>query len=458
MDRSTNGADCEVGLSSDSPSEDKAPLGRWAGGPDQGRSPGAGSSSNTNLPKFGSSINSALPKGLNPNNDFHVLHKGFDTAVWSYRLDKDELVSVLDAVVPLLGQGEQKVDGRAFVVSRIGGLNHRYLMRFPDGVEVRLPDYDLQRYGVQVKLGAKSCVVEEYVEQFVIDLLAWLLLCRKSHIFENLHLSRADICMDILMLEQEFQFLSRKVALRQASKESSVVTRAHELASYTEQGRYTGFTAGKDKVVLRCYDKKVEALKGKDWAFWSEVYGCGQAFEVPEGYVVVRFEWQMRHAFLQSFRENDDGTVILPDGITSLTILSSVAGTVISYLCNNWFRLAGAPSGEFHTRRTLPLWRRITAAFLSDKWSSFSPGLRRRLRRSVATNVARLCEMALGCLASISAAGGHLQGKNKHLSLKQAMYELGSHVGNDVQDWNMKAAKRYSALKYSSSAFSPVGY
>ncbi len=420
---------------------------------------GPGSSTNRNLANFAGSMNSSLSKGINSPSGLSVLHMGFDTAEWTYRLDKQELASVLDAIVPLLGQGEQKLDGKRFVVSRIGGLTYRYLMRFPDGVEVRLPDYEYQRYGIRVKLGAKACVVEEHAEQCVIDLLSWLFLCRRSHIVESLYLVRADICMDVLIPEKEFQLLNRRVAHRSAGQQSSVVTRARELATYTEEGRYTGFTAGRDAIKLRCYDKKLEALKGKDWEFWSNVYGRGQSFEVPDGQVVARFEWQMRREFLQSFREKEDGSVILPDGITSLTVLSSVAGTVLTYLCSNWFRLAAAPTGENHERKTFPFWRRITSAFLSDKWSSFSPGLRRRLRRCVASSVARLCEMALGCLASIAAAGGHLQGQDKPLSFIDAVREVRRHIDDgEVPKWKLKAARRYSALRYTSSPFSPVGY
>lgn len=411
----------------------------------------AGSPSNTNLPIFASvgSVADGLPHrdAVKRAGKFPVLHLGFDTIEWNYKLDELTLAGLVYPLAPMVGAGEQVDSQYSFVVTRIGGFSYRYKVQFSAGFDVYFPDAGFSRYGLRIVAHSKVCVLADNIEDDALAVIAYLLGLDAEQL-APLALSRVDVCLDLLMSDAEFQRFSKQVA----GRSSSVVTRARHMSGYIDGDRYTGVSVGKEQIKLRVYDKVAESLIGGDWSFWSQLYGQGQSFEVPEGQVVARFEFQLRRETLRDWNKEQ-----LPDGLSTLEQFRASSADVLHYLCTDWFRLAGAPRGHEHERRSLPFWRGVRDGFVSSAWSSYSGTLRRKLRRTVSSNLGKLTDVAVGCLASIAAVLGHTQqdehgssddGASGAVSEVAALGFLRQHIERIRAKWEAGRDRRYKQLKY----------
>jgi hypothetical protein len=409
----------------------------------------AGSPSNTNLPIFAVGASLADRDAVKRAGKFPVLHLGFDTIEWNYKLDDLRLAGLVCPLAPMVGAGEQVDSQYSFVVTRVGGFSYRYKVQFSCGFDVYLPDLGFSRYGLRVVAHSKACVLADDIEADVLAVLGYLLGLDVEGM-APLVLSRVDVCLDVLMPDADFQRFSGQVA----GRSSSVVTRARHMSGWIDSGRYTGVSIGKEQVKLRAYDKGAEALVGGDWPFWSQLYGRGESFEVPVGQVVARFEFQLRREALRDWNKEQ-----LPDGLDTLEHFRNASGDVLHYLCTDWFRLAGAARGHEHERRSLPFWRGIRDGFVSSAWSSYSGVLRRKLKRSVSSNLGKLTDMAAGCLASMAAVLGHTQEDERSsaeddrpspsaVSDTAALGFLRQHIDHVRAKWEAGRDRRFKQLKY----------
>lgn len=418
-----------------------------AAGAPRGLVGAAGPSSNTDLPNCAPGDGLKHSNALKPGSKFSVLHLGFDTLEWNLSLDDPELEGLVQLLAPMVGAGEQQDSQYAFVVSRVGGLVHRYKVQFSHGFDVYLPDVGFSRYGLRVVAHSKACLMAEDVQVDAVAVLVYLTGAHELALASRLSLSRVDVCLDLLMPGADYQRFCKQVATRG----SSVVTRARKIDSYLDGDRYTGVSVGQEKVKLRSYDKKAEAVQGGDWALWSEVYGRGEGFDVPDGQVVPRFEYQLRRGFLREccvhgVELHHEGC----PGLRSLADFRAASADVLAYLTGDWFRLAGAARGKNHERPLRPFWREVRAGFLDAAWSSFSGSLRRQLKRFVSTNVEQLADMAAGCLATLAAVLGHAEGQEEGLPAPRVLGFLGRHMDRGRERWEQRRDRRYRQLPYGS--------
>jgi hypothetical protein len=403
----------------------------------------AACSSNTkpSICAFGKAIGvaDAVKGGLK----FQQLHMGFDTVEWSLKVSDEDVEMLVAVFGPLVGKGEQADNYRRFVVSRIGGFIWRFKVTFASGFEVFIPDVGFSRFPVKFVAHSTLCLVSSDLMADLVSLIEYL--CCAEQLPGRLSLTRVDVCSDLLMSEGEFQRFSGQVA----RGDDAVVSRARKVDSYRDGDRFTGVSVGRESIKLRVYDKFAEAEQGGDWSQWSLVYGRGKEFEVAEGYVVARFEYQLRREFLQeccTHGEHADGEVC--SGVTSLEEFQASAADVFAYLTDDWFRVAGPARGHDHVRVARPFWRSVAASFVQCGWSSFTGSFRRRLRRCVAMNMERLADMAGGCLASIAAVLGHEVEAGQGASMERALSFLGRHMDRDREHWQQGRDRRYKALLY----------
>jgi hypothetical protein len=399
----------------------------------------AGTSTNRYLPNYVSSAILADSKALKTLSKVDVKYRGLDTVDFTIPVSENDLENIEPMLLGLVGQGEVVHYDRRFVVSRVGGF-YRYKVAVADGVDLLVPPQGRAYMGVMVHAGARVCLSSLDLQGEACEVVSWLL--PDDDLAARLSISRIDGCLDVLMTERAFQLMSGQVA----KKSVVVVTRGHDKDPHVAGQRYTGFSVGKGDVRLRLYDKGLKAGKDGTWPMWSAVYAPGdEAYTVPDGYVLARFEWQLRRGFLKQMKT--------PDGrfpAVTLAGFKEAASMIFEYLCEHWFSLRGPARGGKHERPMLPLWKAITAGFVDAPWSELSIEVKRVVARAVAADEEKLIGQAMGCLASAAAARGHHSGADGPLSDGAMMGVLLQHIKRDRENWRSTCDRRYKQLAYAS--------
>lgn len=405
----------------------------------------SGPSTNRGLCNFAESVHLGHGKAPNGLNSVDVKYLGIDTADFSLELSEDDLAHIEPVLLGLVGEGEVPHFDRRFVVSLVK-LPYRYKVAVADGVELYVPSKGHAYLGMKVSAGARVCLSAEDLEREACDVMSWFLPREPEQLAGEVCLSRVDVCLDVLMHERAFQHINRLVA----RDSSLVVTRARKRGMYLDDGRYTGFWVGKGDVRLRGYDKPHKAKQDGSWDMWSTVYGRGEAYVVPEGYVVARFEWQLRRGYLRELAADGGGLQV-----RTLADFKRSMPSVLEYLCNEWFKLCGPSRGKDHKRGVLPIWSAIVAAFTSGSWSDIEVKVKRILRRRVPGNAEKLLGMAAGCLSSYAAIRGHHSGEDAAKSDADVLDVLRGYIQGDLERWRAGRDRRFKQLSYP-SAGAPV--
>ncbi len=403
----------------------------------------AGPSTNRGLRNYARSKHLKLCKASKGLSKVDVKYLGVDTADFSIELSEDELSHIEPMLCEFVGQGEiSAFDDQRFVVSLIK-LPYRYKVAVADGVELYVPSKGHAYLGMKVSAGARVCLSSEDVEREACEVISWFLLGEPEQLAGKLCLSRVDACLDVLMTERAFQHVSGLVA----RKSSLVVTRARMKEPFIDGDRYTGFAVGKDAIRLRVYDKGLKAKQDGTLEMWSKLWldadGQGDVLVIPDGYVLARFEWQLRRGFLRELAELGGSMKV-----RTLAEFKQCAPSVLEYLCNDWFKFCGPGRGKQHERPMLPVWKAITAGFVSGSWSDIEVRVKRELRRSVPGNVDKLLGMAAGCLASAAAVLGHRSGQGEAKSDAAAVAALQVYMRDSLERWQVGRDRRFKQLAY----------
>jgi hypothetical protein len=427
-----------------------------------------GGNGNTPLAVFGSNAGSAFQDALNSIRDrlpkslampdkirkadqVEKLHLGFDTLEWSAEISDDELTGAMPELEYLAASGEPlDVDGLEVVVRRVGGISHAFLISTSLGLSVWVPKKPM--YRLRVVASPKYILSQETddLEERAAILVSSLVRLEEIPV---LMLSRVDVALDLLMPVSRFENMIKRVA----TKDSSVVRRARLLVARSEGSSYRSVQVGKSDVVLRIYDKMTEAIRGGDWDLWRGVYGEPN---IPDGYIVVRVEFQQRTGFLKQGRDSvlpssDDAELpLFPDGLRSLAQYRAAAPATLLYLTQAWFRFAGAKKGADNVRSTLGWWQAISNHFVVSEWYTFAADVWRDCKRVASKNLDRLVSMSAGCLSAVAAvlsyrAGGEKVGVRdvlKHM-FDYLMAEPGDEPDR-YEKWVAGRDKRYQSLRF----------
>lgn len=427
----------------------------------------AGGTGNTPLANFGgmadlpyqdavNAVSSRLPKSLRmparvrSGDEFEKLHLGFDTLEWSAAITDDELAGVVPELEYLAVSGEPlDVEGLEVVVRRVGGISHAFLISTAVGLSVWVPRKPM--YRLRVVASPKYILsqdVEDLEERAAILVSS---LCRLDEI-PVLMLSRVDVALDVIMPVKRFETMLERIATR----DSSVVRRAHLLAPRIEGNRYRSVQVGKSDIVLRIYDKMAEALKTGDWDLWLGVYG---PLVLPPDTTVVRIEYQQRTGFLKQNKDvemidSDSEMPLFPDGLRTLAQYRAAAPATLLYLTQSWFRFAGKKKGADNARCTLGWWQVISNLFVSSEWYTFVASTWRSCARVASKNLDRLVAMSAGCLSAVAAILSYRGGGDK-VGVKDVLRYMFDYLmeydfdGFDRYDkWIDGRDKRYQSLRF----------
>lgn len=380
----------------------------------------------------------SVPPGASPDQVI-TLHLGFDTVHWSYRLSDEQFARLNVWCDEAVRSGKDVAEIGSFEELGVRRIKYPYAYRVTaeNGLAWHIPA--VKTHPLMVIAGPKFLLS---VAPGEIERDAWCWTCElmnQPELGENngLSLSRNDVALDLLMSEKQFQKLCYLVKTRN----HSVITRAREIKSFMNGDRDTGFMVGKGAVSLRCYDKVFEAA-GDDLDFWMKVWNNPS---IPDGYVVVRLEYQQRRDFLKSFKTDASSY-----GITTLEQYRSSAPLILIYLTQAWFRLAGKERGKENYRYTTRFWQSISNAFVAGHWYSMEDVVRvwRDVRRFVSNDEQKMLAMAAGCIATASAIIAARQADGVLIEPVDVLAALEQFIDKDRDAWDSSVRERLNCIVY----------
>jgi len=340
-----------------------------------------------------------------------LLRRSVDWVEYTFCLSEDELHERLAFFADVLG-AEIELGGFRCLVSRAGGLHPWSVSVGP--VRVLFPDwgYASRRVRVIAPSDAVADADASMVDTYLRDMCARILLLDMAD--RDWQLSRADMAMDVLLPELSADWLLRVLVV----SPDMVVTRGRDRGVYARGSRFTGWHVGRGEIRLRCYDKAFEAAAHRDLVDWL---GRWSLDGVPDGFRVVRLEWQLRRDFLRS------------RGVATLDDLLAGASNILRYLMGEWFRLAGPASGKFHKRPTLPEWSALLELFAAGVFAGADGGL--KVRRVPRIDPAFMLAQAMGCLRHVAALASLEDGTGELPPPAMALSALRTYMDRRLDRW-----------------------
>jgi hypothetical protein len=260
--------------------------------------------------------------------------------------------------------------------------------------------------GVRRGLYCRWCLEWQGVEVAIVDCAE-----ESSHAFSVHLIARSLLCMDVgvgvysraaAFLERLGYHQSRTVVSRvdlavdlvgvkvgefvDAFRSGAVVRRARKSALYFDGGRCTGLVIGKAEVMLRVYDKFLEAMVSADVVKREVLIERRWGGQVPS--CATRVEFQLKREALRVM------------GFDEVPKLLGNLKSVSEWLTGEWCRFTDGVSDRSHTDRCEPsaLWRRVTDALVV----AFRSGVELPIewRRKLQGDPLKLLKQAAGCLSS----------------------------------------------------------
>ncbi len=240
---------------------------------------------------------------------------------------------------------------------------------------------------------------------------------------QDVKASRADLCVDVLIRDDDFH----------AGLEEHFVTRAVDTAQWRTSRRITGIGVGGASAPLkaRLYDKPVEIQKKKGEKQWFyDVWGIEA---VPENHRVIRVEFQLRR---QKIKEM---------GVGDAEDMLSQLGNVWAYLTRKWLRVVDDPRKHHTMQHTLPWWLAVERG-----WFGMGEAKPVILAEPVKSERSQLVRQIVGCWSSLIAIDS-----DRDIS-ELSSVDLAAEVRDLVdaaeqlekQPWAIAAAVREKVAKY----------
>lgn len=228
---------------------------------------------------------------------------------------------------------------------------------------------------VRLEIGSVSCWSPGYYHtiQRVLQWLKALGGSLKKMKISEIHLAADIIGTDINNLNIE--------------NENRWITAAHKFDTHKNRRKFSGVTIGRDKLMLRIYDKVLEVKNSsfKQQVF-SEIWGSNPYNQYP----VTRVEFQVRREVLKQFGPKTDTINGLVDSLQSIW----------KYCTQNWARFSGKAVDRNHNQSksiNSPFWNDVSCA----QWTGTDKIERQKRREN--KNYEMLLSTMTGCALSLAA-------------------------------------------------------
>jgi hypothetical protein len=201
--------------------------------------------------------------------------------------------------------------------------------------------------------------------------------------------SRADLCVDLLMRESDWDVVHRE----------HLVTRAVNHSEHYYKRRLTGISIGRAAISARFYDKPLE-IEQQSHKYW--MYDVWKLGEVPEGHRIIRIEFQLRREKLKAFGSGVVWDRVSledePDGVGDVFPLFCQARNVWAYCTRKWLKAVDDASKGTNRQKLLPWWKIVQAGY--GRSDQANPSI---LASAVNASTEQLARQALGLLRSLGA-------------------------------------------------------
>ena len=222
--------------------------------------------------------------------------------------------------------------------------------------------------------------------------------------------SRVDLCADILLPEDRWNIGLIDFA----------ITRSTYTTPHFKHKKLTGISIGKGKISARLYDKPLEITQKSKKLWMYDIWGIK---EVPEGWKVIRVEFQLRREILSQLAINDIQDLFLH------------CDNIWAYCSQNWLKFQTNPDKHHTQRKTFKWWEDIQNGFLGVQEPT--PLIR---SKSVHFDIEQNTNQTIGHLSSIIAA-------------RIVGLELDEHVPAEIEDGLMPILKKINASEASKDEF-----
>lgn len=210
------------------------------------------------------------------------------------------------------------------------------------------------RPSVMVEIGSEALwrIGPLEIYERVIDLLE-----EKGGHVQKAKVSRADLCLDILLDERKWNFLKLQ---------NSKVCRGRKEHPFYDCGVFESYYLGKGEVMLRLYDKPRE-IKRESHKYWMyDLWGVKEG-DIQEGKRLIRVEFQLRR---EAIKELGAG-----NGMQFFENLDRLW----AYCTEKWVQFKDGNGKHHLMRKTLPWWKVVQKGFLGVQGAE--PAIRKKAIR-----------------------------------------------------------------------------
>jgi len=241
-------------------------------------------------------------------------------------------------------------------------------------------------------------------------------------------LSRVDPCVDILMPKDLWSIKLIEYA----------VTRAIDIVPYYKHRKLTGIRIGMGIILARLYDKPLEIAQQSKKYWQYDKWGI-RIDEIPEGYMIIRIEFQLRREFLKQV------------GLNTVEDLLSLHSRAWAQCTQIWLRFEDGIGKHVTRRRTLPFWKIIQAGY--EGAQDACPLVR---EKAYVQNKRQTMAQINGHMSSLMAmeSARKAEDLNRNVDAKDCLYtyfdeaeRLGIDLNDDLNERYRKKRARYHRVK-----------
>jgi len=247
---------------------------------------------------------------------------------------------VQEVPMPTLMKSPDGVHALMFDVEPFGKEGYSWILRSPE-YHIKLGNWMRPKSRPSAMIEVRAEALWLYGVTEAVDRLI-LLLQGVGAFVDVAKASRVDLCVDLFITDAMWRF----------GLFDHLVTWAVDNAIHFKHRKLTGVQIGKGAILARVYDKPREIVSRsqKSWMYdiWNIHY-------VPDGFKIVRFEFQLRREVLKDLAVN-----------TVWDFLSHPRG-LWAYCVHKWLKFVDDPSADTPYQNPLPFWNVVQEGFLGGQ-------------------------------------------------------------------------------------------
>jgi len=256
-------------------------------------------------------------------------------------------------------------------VHQYGKDGYRWIISSPE-FHIKIGEWmrPTTRPSAMVEIRSQALWLQGVIE--VLDRLA-LLLNGVGAFIDTIKITRIDLCVDL--------FVSDEIWCANLFLDHSC-TRATDIAIYSKHRKLSGAQIGRGKILARIYDKALEIVKSqKVW-----MYDIWNIHSVPDGFKVIRIEFQLRREILREL------------AVDTIWHFINHPQSLWNYCVHKWLKFVDDRALDGREQQLIPFWKTVQDGFIHSQ--NCPPMVRAKM---VEVEQRRAAQHILGHLTSLIA-------------------------------------------------------